>query len=106
MTPYQLTLCAKAYREREIDARDTDMWHAWHTGAFSRIDRMPSLESVLTKSATGKAVPYGDAPRKLVGGAPPDKVGQDLMSMLMGKPGTIATKPKTPDGESPTPTET
>lgn len=92
MTPYQLKVCATAYSEAQGTDADNAMWLAWHVGAFSRVDRLPRLEDVLRRTKP--------EPKKLVGSAPPDKVGRDLMAALMGLPSVVKTAPKA-EGASP-----
>jgi hypothetical protein len=36
-------------KERRLDERNAEMSQAWHSAAFQRAEKMPRLDSVLTK---------------------------------------------------------
>lgn len=46
-TPYEISLLAKQYREKQYEQFEDLLSLAWHTEAFSRQKKLPHLEKIL-----------------------------------------------------------
>lgn len=46
-TPYEISLLAKQYREKQYEQFEDLLSLAWHTEAFSRQKKLPRLEKIL-----------------------------------------------------------
>jgi len=47
MTPHELSLALAGYREKQEETVKLVLYHAWHTAAFERTKRLPSLNRIL-----------------------------------------------------------
>ena len=46
-TPYEISLLAKQYKEKQYEQFEDLLSLAWHTEAFSRQKKLPRLEKIL-----------------------------------------------------------
>ncbi|OAN53897.1 hypothetical protein A6A04_13475 [Paramagnetospirillum marisnigri] len=56
MTPYVLGVLAKAEADDRRGRQDQMAWHAWHSAAFQRCKKMPTLKEVMGQKAQGQGV--------------------------------------------------
>lgn len=77
MTPREFAREQEAHEQRAQFDRERDVVLAWHAAAFSRTDKMPSLELVLVRmrGRRGEAQTYEQM-----------KANLQIISQLAGKP--------------------